>query len=390
VTRIQIAYVKAGTGHRRAAEALMQAVQERLPHAQVECVDALESATGFAARCYENLYLFLVRRAAFLWSIGYRWLDTRPAHLLLRPIRALWNVTVGQRFAAHLTTNPPDAIICTHFLPSDICASLRRAGKLASRAAVVVTDWHPHQFWACPELDATVVNSAAAAERLQHFGVPRERIHVIGIPVDRAFTRPVDRSAVLKRLDLDPKRATLLLTSGGTTVGRFVEMAERLAALETDLPGSSQLIVVCGTDAAARERLAPVVASAAMPIRVLGFVETMPELMAASDCIVAKAGGLTLSEALACGRPMVIYHVIPGQEEANARYAVNQGAAILEPNPQRAADAVKNLLLDPKAFERLRARAEELGQGNAAQRIASEVVAPLVAHFYETRPEAAR
>ena len=115
-----------------------------------------------------------------------------------------------------------------------------------------------------------------------------------------------------------------------------------------------------------------------MPVRLFGFVDYMADLMAVSDLIVAKAGGLTVSEALGCGVPLILYHVIPGQERVNARYVARHGAAIIAPTPDAVVRAVRRCLEDPAKLEAMRSAARTLGAPNAARDIVSEVVRPLL------------
>ena len=171
---------------------------------------------------------------------------------------------------------------------------------------------------------------------------------------------------------------TVLVTSGGTTVGQFERVVRELLALEREFPGRVQLLVVCGMDTAAKDRLTAAAREAPMPMRVFGFVSFMADLMAASDLMVAKAGGLTVTEALARGLPMVLYHVIPGQERMNADYVARQGAALIAPRPAQVARAVRDCLQDPARLDRMRAAAHSLSHPHAAAEIVSNVIDPLL------------
>ena len=155
-------------------------------------------------------------------------------------------------------------------------------------------------------------------------------------------------------------------------------MVSALLALEETLPGKLQLLVVCGDDERARRRLAKRAEESAMPMQVLGFVEYMADLMAVSDAIVAKAGGLTVSEALSRGLPLILYHIIPGQEYMNADYVSRQGAGVIADGPMEVAQAVRRFLEDPARFETMRKAAKALGRPNAAEAIVLEVVKPLL------------
>ena len=376
--RVLIAYVTAGAGHRRAAEALMQAVRACLPDVQVECHDVLTDAPGWFRHGYEWTYLFLVRHAPWVWKWSYGLLDREPAYRAVQPLRRWWNLLVVRRFVERLKAEPPDVIAVTHFLPADVCSAGKAAGWLRSRLVVVVTDYHPHRFWISTQPDIVVASVPESLRQLRHRGLDPSRTLMLGIPVGEAFGQPVDAVAVRARLQLEAGRLTVLVTSGGTTVGQFERVVEGLLALEASRPGRLQLLVICGQDAAAQRRLNLRAQASAMPMRVFGFIDYMADLMAASDVVVSKAGGLTISEALARGKPLVLYHIIPGQERMNAEYVSGHGAAVIAPHPPDVAEAVRRILDDPAYAAALHRSAQALSRPRAAQEIVTRAIAPLL------------
>jgi len=375
-----VVYATAGAGHRRAAEALQQAAAESFPDADIRCVDALDFTPGWFRCGYEWTYLLLVRRFPWIWRVSYRWLDGVPGFAIVQPLRKLWNVLIAYRFIRWLQAWRPHVIAVTHFLPADVCSTAKRLAWLEVPLVVVVTDLHPHRFWLSPQCDAVVVSTEEGEAVCVRRGVPRPVIHRLGIPVSTAFGATRDRAAVQQQHGLAPQRVTVLVTSGGTTVGQFEHVVERLVALDAMWPQRLQLLVVCGEDAAARHRLEAVSRSSPVPMRVFGFIDTMAECMAASDLIVAKAGGLTVTEALGSGRPLILYHVIPGQERMNADYVSRTGAGMIAQRPSDVGRAVARLLAHPEQLEAMRQKAQALGRPDAARAIISTVMKPLVQH----------
>lgn len=376
--RLLIAYVTAGAGHRRAAEALAQAARARFPHADIQCVDVLEHAPAWCRLGYAWTYLVLVRYLPWLWKFGYQVLERPAVYRRVQPLRRRWNLFIAGRFIQRLRAAPPDGILVTHFLPADVCSAGKRAGWLAAPVVVVVTDLYPHRFWISREPEALVISTPEGARLLQERGVAPERIRVLGIPIGARFGLAADRQALQARYRLDPKRLTVLVTSGGTTVGRFREVVESLMRLEASCPGRLQLLVVCGHDRRAHEALIQRADESSMPVRVFGFIDFMDELMHLSDLIVAKAGGLTVSEALGCGVPVIVYHVIPGQEQLNALHVVSHGAGLLAPTPSGVAEAVRRCLEAPQALQSMARAAKALGHPDTAQRIITDVLQPLL------------
>ena len=368
----------AGAGHRRAAEAIAQAIHAAHPQAEIECGDLLEEVPGWLRRGYPKSYYLLVRHLSLLWAIAFDVLDHPLAYALIRPVRRAWNLLVARRFIRRLRANPPDLVITTHFFSTDVLSACKQAGWLAAPLVVVVTDLHPHRLWLTPQAEAYVVGSEESASVARRGGIAQDRLHVLGIPIRRAFHARYDREALMRLFQLEPGRRTVLVTGGGNTVGPFETVVRALISLGRARPEQMQLLVVCGDNAAAVKRLTALAHRAAIPVRVFGFIETMPEAMALSDLIVTKAGGLTLTEALGCGVPLLIYHVIPGQERLNAVYASRHGAAIIAQRPQEVADAVQRLLDAPDRLATMREAARAIGHPHAAEAIVSEVVMPLL------------
>jgi processive 1,2-diacylglycerol beta-glucosyltransferase len=320
----------------------------------------------------------MVRHLSPIWGLCFQALDLSAVYALCQPIRRAWNLAMARRFVRWLRDHPPDAIVTTHFFPTDVISACKRHGGLSSRLVVVVTDLYPHRFWLSREAEAFICGTEEGRAHAASRGIPSERLHVCGIPVHPAFSQPFEPLVLRRELGLEPDRLTALVTSGGSTVGPFEAVVEALLQLERTMPRRLQLLVVCGDDPGAVRRLSERAEQSVMPARVFGFIETMADLMAASDVVVAKAGGLTVSEALTRGVPLVLYHVIPGQEQVNAEFVSQGGAAVLARNPRAVAEAVRRLIQDPEQLEAMRKAASRLSRPQAAQTIATDVVAPLL------------
>lgn len=359
----------AGAGHRRAAEAIADAARRRWPEAQVVCEDCLALTPAWWRSGYPAFYEWMVRHAPGLWASGYWLLDQVWAAPVWRPIRRAWNRLIGSRFLRALRANPPDVVIATHFFPAELLASERRAGRLSSRLIVVVTDWFPHHLWLAPGADLVVAGSEVTADWCRRRGVPADRIAVLGIPVAEAFGRLGDREALRRELGLDPARRTVLVASGGMGVGPLEQIVRSLCEPGAAWGGRLQLLVVCGHNERLRQHLQAVALSVAVPMQVFGFVDTMPQLMQASDLMVSKAGGLAVAEASTVGLPLVLCGVIPGQEQFNAEVVVREGAAVLTTRAEDAVAQVVALLNHPARLELMRTCARRLGRPQAAQDI---------------------
>jgi processive 1,2-diacylglycerol beta-glucosyltransferase len=274
------------------------------------------------------------------------------------------------RLEALVEQRRPDAIVCTHFLPLDLLVDLRRRGRPVPPLYCVVTDFTGHVFWAYPDADGYFVATPLTAAMLVERGVPADRITVTGIPVDPALAEPKDRTRLRQTYQLGDGAVITVLGSGLSV--------ERVQAIANDLlqrPIAGTLVLVAGRNAALQQSLRGLPPGRTLHPHVLGFVEYLDDLVAASDLVITKAGGLIVSEVLARGRPLVIIDPIPGQEEWNADYVVSVGAGVQLRLGAMVSEAVTHLLADTAHRELLTAGAARAGRPRAALDIASAVLA---------------
>ncbi len=273
----------------------------------------------------------------------------------------------------------PDLCVATHFLPAEIIAWLKAKRKIQAQHVIVVTDFDVHAMWLCRTVDRYCVAVDEAAEYLARLGVPREALCVTGIPIDPVFAEPKNRREARRRLGLDLDRTTLLVSAGGYGVGPI----ERLVADLLALGRPWQIVAVAGRAEQVRERLtvlarrAAKLRDAATHLHVVGFTDVMDEWMAAADLLVGKAGGLTVSEALARALPMAIIQPIPGQEERNADHLLERGAAIRCNNLPAAAWKIARLMDDPARLAQMGVAARAMARPHAASEIAADALALL-------------
>jgi processive 1,2-diacylglycerol beta-glucosyltransferase len=200
-----------------------------------------------------------------------------------------------------------------------VATTARRKGLLACPLAGVVTDYGTHAVWAEKGVDALCVPGAGALRDAIAHGFPVDRLHATGIPVRRAF------EAIAPLAEPAPgEPLRVLVTSGGFGVGPIRAIVRSFAD-----HGETELTVVCGRAEGLVRRVTRMAARAGVHARVLGFERDMPARMAEAHVIVGKAGGLTVSEAMTAGRPMILAGAVPGNEGINARLVVRAGAGVM-------------------------------------------------------------
>jgi processive 1,2-diacylglycerol beta-glucosyltransferase len=362
--RILILSAAVGTGHLRAAEAVQLALQSIQPQARVCNLDILALSIYPFRRCYGGMYLDFVNHAPLILSCAYSLMD-RPgwcsAPSRWDRVRVfLEKLGLGRLLA--VLREPWDLVINTHFLGGEIVADLRRKEKFFAPQVTVTTDFETNRAWITEPCDHYYTATEEAALYLQKQGVPPGHTSVVGIPVHPVFSEDKDRDTCLARCGLRGGRPVVLQLAGGHGVGRLEEVYRALLEVREPL----ELVVVTGKNPAARTHLERLELPTRHRVRVLGYTDRIDEFMRAADVVVSKPGGLTSSEALACGTPLVLVDPVPGQEERNSDFLLEQGAAVKANHLPTLAHKVGELLGDPGRMARLKANARRIGRPRAA------------------------
>ncbi|MBK8914659.1 MAG: glycosyltransferase [Phycisphaerales bacterium] len=367
---ILILSASAGAGHMTAARAIEQALSRAAGDAApaVEVIDVLQHTSGLFRTLYAGGYLAIVNRAPAAMGWLYEMMD-RPGARVRDAIRiGVQNICSG-RVAALLRERRPRLIINTHFLAAELVAQLHRKGALDCPQFTVTTDFETHRLWVQPPTERYFTATAEGKAYLASFGVAAEAVVVSGIPVRAEFEQAVDRAAARSRLGLPMERPIVLMLCGGFGVGP----AEQVLTTLRTVPGRPQVVVICGNNEALRNRLARVARDDSR-VTIHGFTNDMHLFMRAADAAVTKPGGLTASEALVSGLPLVILNPIPGQEARNSDYLLENGAAIKVNSLRLLAQRVGALLADPARIAALRAAAGRIARPAAAMTIANEAL----------------
>lgn len=369
--KILLLSVSAGAGHMRAAEALRRQALTEAGEVNAVHWDVMDFVSATFRKIYTDFYLKLVSKAPALW--GYLYQASNDAHpdssmeKLRRGVERLNTRALRKEIEAF----KPDAIVCTHFLPAEILSRMMRDARLSCPVWVQVTDFDLHRMWVHEHIAGYFAANDEVAFRMRASGVAPDAIAVTGIPIMPAFARPPERAECAHEFGLDPQRTTLLLMGGGAGLGSMDEIARRLLTISGDF----QLIVMTGKNAAALaslQELAPQYHGRLLP---MGFTDKVERLMACADLVVTKPGGLTTSECLAMGLPMIVNAPIPGQEERNADFLLEQGVALKAFDGVTLEYRVRLLLDNPARLAEMRAKARALGRPHAARDVLARVLA---------------
>jgi len=361
--RIFILTLSVGTGHVRAAEVVQRALYDCIDPVEVRLLDALTVASSWFLALYVRPYWWMLRRAPRLW----RWLFEQRQKNLHRATAPRWVFRRGcKKVLEQLKAYGPHLVIANEIGAVEIAALGKREGWLHAPILAVQTDFQTEPPWVQPEVDVYCVGSEEARSQLVSWGTSPNRIVVCGIPVDPVFSISQEKPELRRAVGLEAQRPVVLVMGGGMGPAPVDAIVKSLELCRLPL----QVVAVAGHDRLIRQALEGLRGKVTLDLRVFGWTDTIPELMAVADLLVTKPGGLTTAEALCAGLPMVVTHPIPGPEERHVRYLLQQGVAVQARSLADIPRVVTEMLSKQETLAEMSRRQKEISRPDAAHAIA--------------------
>ncbi|MBI2907198.1 MAG: glycosyltransferase [Chloroflexi bacterium] len=367
-TGILIVTASTGAGHNSAAMSLCRALTELAGGGgEVSTVDLLARASWLCQPW--RLYGPIILRWPSLWGLVYGLSNNSYFFRLSNGLGGgMRDLPLGL-----LDARRTQCIVCVHPLGNQAVAhALSRLEHPAPLITVVTDLGEAHTAWIAPQVSLYVAPTEEVRASLVAKGVSPERVTVLGLPTDRRFCADcTDPCLARRKLGLAEDRFTVLLTGGGEGAGDILAAAKAISHAKLPI----QLVIVCGRNEGLRRRLEK--SGLAAPRVVLGFTDNMSDVMQAADVVVGKAGALTIGEAVAMGKPLVILSPLPGQEDGNARFAADHGLAVRVSDVSELVSTLERWMSRPEEMAELAARAAPYRRrwAQAAEQIAAAILA---------------
>jgi len=367
---IAILSVSAGAGHMRAAEAVKTAAETFFPGVKAVHVDLMTLVNDIFRKMYAESYLTIVEKHPSLWGYIYRKSDQQDHDSAMNKVRRALQRLNTQNFMTKLREINPDIVVCTHFLPAELLSREIKNGGWDRPTYVQVTDFDIHTMWLHEHMTGYFAATDEVAFKLADRGIPAATTRATGIPIMPVFSESRDRAACAAEIGADPKKLTFLMMSGGFGVGGIDSLAERLLKI----PGEFQVIALAGKNEQLLGSLEKLASEHPGRLFPMGFTRTIERVMACADVAITKPGGLTTSECLAVGLPMIVVAPIPGQEERNADFLLENGAAMKACDPAALEYRVRSIIKDPGRISSMRDNAKKLAKPHAARDLLSAIL----------------
>lgn len=360
--KVLIVYATGGMGHVMAAKAIEKVFTSQYPQVVVKNVNVIDYAPKWYAKLFVDGYNFVSAKVPQFWGWLYTYHNEAGNQRLAKGISRR---AIEKKFITFVQDFKPDFIVSTHPLPMILISSSKRKDIIDIYSSMVVTDFGCHALWVDSEVNYYFVATKDVGRCLANYQVRPQQVVVTGIPIDPKFSASPDRSVVCRQLGLKPDRFTLLIVGGQFS---FLDLEKIIAGVRRK-NSAVQFIVVAGRDQQLKLALDQANLDRGEGVKIFGFVDNMELLMTAADAIFSKAGGLTVSECMARGLPMIINAVIPGQEEDNVSYLVAKKAAIKVSGVRGVIAAAVKLSTDTKTLETMKRACLSIGKPDATKEL---------------------
>ncbi|MBI2054163.1 MAG: glycosyltransferase [Candidatus Staskawiczbacteria bacterium] len=362
--KVLILYASFGAGHKRAAKAIAEAFYEKHPDIEVKIVDVLDFGFEIFRRSAPAVFDYVTAEIPFL----YKWMyDFYNYHLACKILNNASDTFIRKRqFIGFIKDFNPDVILSTNPLPMHLVSKTKNRKIIDIPSANVCTDFGFHCFWRNKDVNYYFVQNEEIKNILVSSNVQPEKIKITGIPVSLKFGRPSDREKILSELKFTANQPVLLIVGGKILFKNLLKVVKSVKE-KNDLV---QFVIIAGRDGKLQKQLEESGLRQDTSVRVFGFVDNLDEYMSVADLVFTKAGGLTVSECLAKGLPMIINDIMPGQERDNVDYLVSNNAGIEVKTLEEVVKSIVDLFSHPEKLAEMKKSCLKISKPNAAVEIA--------------------
>lgn len=368
--KIIIFYASFGGGHLSASKSIKQYIDDHYKNTEVLMIDAMKYVDKRVEKISTEAYKLMAKNIPWLYGGLYKATAKGP----IADLNNLNNIMLSIKLKKLLKTEKPDLIINTHPFASQMTAFLKRTDKNVNcKLATIITDFHSHNQWLVNHkyIDYLFVSNEKMKQSIIDTGIDENKIYVTGIPLSNRFLLNFDREKIKKSFNLDLDKRTILFFGGGEFgLGKTTTLSILKTFLE-NLSDKYQLVAIAGKNEELKNKFQKLIEKTNTQncAQVLGFSNEIPELMSISDLVVTKPGGLTSTESLASGLPIIAINPIPGQEVENAEFLEEAGVAIWLKKHDDFEERISKILSNEDELYHMKVKTKLLAKKNSTANI---------------------
>ncbi len=366
--KIIIFYASYGGGHLSAARSIKECIDNNYDSFDSELIDCVKYINKALDIVTTTAYSEMAKKVPNAWGHIYKQSEKGP----LAKISSASNKIMAIKLNKLLQEKQPDLIICTHPFASQMCSYLKKKEKLNVKIATILTDFAIHNQWIVGHeyIDYFFVSHLGMKEALIKEGISNDKIYATGIPLSNKFLLKYDKSEILKSFGLSPNKKTVLFFGGGE-FGLGKSQTFNIFKSFVLNNNNIQIVAISGKNGKMKEDFENFVEEnhKENSVKILSYTDKVAQLMSISDLVVTKPGGLTTTESLASGLPIVVINPIPGQEEENAEFLEQNEVAIWIKKGDNVEEILNKLFSDPDKMQKMKIRARLMAKRNSTKDI---------------------
>lgn len=366
--KILIFYGSYGGGHLSAARSIKEYIDANYKDTETCMVDCIEYINKALNKVTTKAYSEMAKNAHWVWKKVYYGAENGPFSRLNDKTQKLLSIKLNKI----LQTYKPDLIISTHPFSSHMCAILKKKKKINTKIATIITDYALHSQWLMHSvyIDYFFVAHDGMKEDLLKRGIKEKQIKVTGIPLSNRFLAHYNKEKILSEFNLSPDKRTVLFFAGGEQGFGKDKIFNMLKSIIETFP-NLQVIAISGKNEKMKQQFDNLVSktNSDETVKVLKYTNKIPELMSVSDLVITKPGGLTTTESLASGLPIIVINPIPGQEEENAEFLEEKGVGIWIKKNDNIEDELYKVLNSEEKLQSMKINARLLAKKNSTRDI---------------------
>ncbi len=358
--KVLVLAVPIGAGHMKAAQAVCQALTACDDRVDVRFENCFRWVYPLYGKAYKGIYDYAQKRGRRLLKLLYGGIgvESGSSEFLYRAHKVL-----AHRLRYLLSSYRPDYILCTHFSPGFFSALYKN--DYHYKIGIIVTDYYVHPHWVNAEIDHYFIPHEFLTGQVVSYGVGPDQVFPFGIPVALELESRIDTRAARKRFDLSANRISAAVMGSRVFGGEWFEIVREIVDFDYDLR------VLCGDNKEVMGQIKALKGKARLSL--YGMVERIYELIATTDILISKAGGITTTEATKVGPCLLFANSIVGLEDKNEEFFIKHGAAA-RLTRENARTVIGDLLSNRKKMEKMRKNLRDLGKNRPAVNIARTIL----------------
>ena len=371
--KVLIFYASYGGGHLSAANSIKQCIEDNYPNYETKLVDCMLYVNKHINRVTTTAYKEMAKKFPWAWGEVYNHAQKGP----IAKISSTANKLLAKKLLVLMNEYNPDIVISTHPFSSQMISYLKKKKLVNCKLSTIMTDFSPHDQWLVGKdyVDAFFVSNNKLRDYLISFGIPQNKVYATGIPLSNRFLMHYDKAEIKKSFDLEYNKKIILFFGGGE-FGLGEEKTVKILSSFIEHAEKYQIIAIAGKNEKMKEEFEKLVTlkQAENKVKVLSYTTQVPELMSIADLVVTKPGGLTTTESLASGLPIIAINPIPGQEEENAQFLEDSGVAIWIRKHDNFDIIIKEILSDKDKLHQMKVNTKLIAKRNSTKDICKTIL----------------